>query len=195
MISGRTRDDLQQRTNLPGIIYAGNHGLEISGPGFVYVDKTSVECRAELQSLANELVRRLAAIQGAWVEDKGLTLSVHFRRVSPAQHDEVRHLVHTALAAASHPFVLSTGHRVFEVRPRANWTKGDAVLWIKAQQTTSDSLVIYLGDDSTDEDAFALLAQDITVKVGNGCPTVAQYNVESQEQVGEFLVWLAGQLR
>src|SRR5262245_31722253 len=37
LISGRERNNLQARVGVPGVIYAGNHGLEISGPGFVYV--------------------------------------------------------------------------------------------------------------------------------------------------------------
>src|SRR5262249_17261107 len=37
VISGRDRTDLQSRVNIPGVIYAGNHGLEISGPGFLFV--------------------------------------------------------------------------------------------------------------------------------------------------------------
>jgi trehalose-phosphatase len=195
LISGRARDDLQQRVNFPGLIYAGNHGLEISGPGFLFFEPTSVECRNGLQALAKDLGARLSGIDGAWVEDKGLTLSVHYRRVRAEAHDDVRRVVHGALAAASHPFVLTAANRVFEIRPRANWNKGNAVLWIKTQLDKEDALVIYLGDDATDEDAFATLADGVTVKVGNGAPTVAQYSLKGQERVAEFLDWVAHQVR
>jgi len=66
---------------IPGLIYAGNHGLEISGPGFLFVEPAAAAHRAALQELANVLQLRLQPIEGARVEDKGLTLTVHYRQV------------------------------------------------------------------------------------------------------------------
>jgi trehalose-6-phosphatase len=54
-----------------------------------------------------------------------------------------------------------------------------------------DALPVFLGDDSTDEDAFAALAKGITVRVGRATETVARYQLEYQESVREFLAWLA----
>ncbi len=45
LISGRERADLEARVGIPGLIYSGNHGLEISGPGFSFVEPTAVESR------------------------------------------------------------------------------------------------------------------------------------------------------
>jgi len=71
---------------IPGLIYAGNHGLEISGPGFLFVEAASggASCR-RLQELANVLQLRLQPIEGARVEDKGLTLTVHYRQVEESR--------------------------------------------------------------------------------------------------------------
>jgi trehalose-6-phosphatase len=50
---------------------------------------------------------------------------------------------------------------------------------------------VYLGDDATDEDAFSALAAGITVRVGRTAETSAQYHLEYQGAVREFLIWLA----
>jgi trehalose 6-phosphate phosphatase len=195
IISGRDRADLQARVGIPGLIYAGNHGLEISGPGFIFVEPTAAHVREALQDLATNLAARLQATAGALVEDKGLTLSVHDRHVPDAQAEEVRRVVHAALASTSHPFMLTTGDRVYEIRPRANWTRGDAVAWIKNQLGKPEALVTYLGHDTTDEDAFAAHAEGITVKVDGSSETAARYRLDGPEEVREFLEWLAKRTR
>jgi trehalose-phosphatase len=195
ILSGRDRADLQARVGIPGLIYAGNHGLEISGPGFIFIEPTAAECREELQQLASDLSARLQPITGAVVEDKGLTLSVHDRLVSNGEAEDVRRIVHTALANASHPFMLTTGDRVYEIRPRANWSRGDAVSWIKTQLGRPEALVIYLGHNATDEDVFAQHAAGITVKVDGRSETVAHYVVDGPDDVRKFLDWLAERTR
>jgi trehalose-phosphatase len=190
IVSGRTRSDLLARIELPGLIYAGNHGLEISGPGFVFIEPTAAACRDELHKLATELNNRLSGILNVFVEDKGLTISVHDRRV-PAEHlDEVRRLVHATLANSRHPFQLTPGDRIYDIRPRVAWDKGVAVSWIRKQMGQSNALAVYLGDDATDEDAFAGLRDEITIKVGPNGETVAHYRLESCEDVQQFLRWL-----
>jgi trehalose 6-phosphate phosphatase len=190
VISGRALADVRQRVGLPGLIYAGNHGLEIAGPDFTFVEPGAAECRDKLRELVVELGSRLDSIAGVLVEDKGLTASVHYRQVASEQWEDVRHQVHTVLAGASHPFVLTPGHRVFNIRPRVYWHKGDAVLWIANAVSRPDSLIIYLGDDVTDEDAFAALPDAITVKVGDTPETTARYHLEGPAAVKQFLEWL-----
>ncbi len=55
----------------------------------------------------------------------------------------------------------------------------------------SGSLILYFGDDRSDEYAFEALPNAITVKVGNPQDSAARYWVENPEKVGEFLQWLA----
>jgi trehalose 6-phosphate phosphatase len=187
IVSGRERGDLQAHVGIPGLLYAGNHGLEISGDGFIFVEPTAVECRPALQSLATLLVERLRPIPAAVVEDKGLTLSVHYRLVPAEQRDEVRRTVAAALASMQQPLQLTTGDMVYEVKPRGCWNKGAAVSWIKQQLGKPDALTIYLGDDVTDETAFAALPDGITVKVGSSPATAARYQLDGPAEVRCFL--------
>ena len=196
VLGGRERADLQERVGVPGLVYAGNHGLEISGPGFVFIEPTSVECRAPLQALAADLKNRLQSIPGAVVEDKGLTLSIHYRQAPPEAAEPIRQAVHAALAQATHPFQLTTGDMVYEVRPRVNWSKGTAVAWIRDQLDQPEALAFYFGDDATDEDAFAALPNGITAKVGATPPeTAAAYQLNHPDEAWRFLNWMVATLQ
>jgi trehalose-phosphatase len=192
IVSGRELSDLQRRVAIPGIYCAGNHGLEISGPQRAFVEPTAVEHVGNLRRLTKCLSERLHTIPGARVENKGYTAAVHFRCVPESRTADLRRVVHATLANADHPFQLTTGNQVFDIRPRVHWTKGDAVTWIR-KQTVPSALPIYLGDDTTDEDAFAKLVEGVTIKVGPGPQSRAQYFIEGPEQVLEFLEWLAAQ--
>jgi trehalose-phosphatase len=190
IIGGRDRADLQARVGIPGLIFVGNHGLEISGPGQLFIERTAAEHTEAVKKLAQELTTRLQAIPGCSVEDKGLTVAVHHRQVPTEAWDEVRRLVHGVLAGASHPFVLTAGEEAYEIRPRVYWHKGSAVGWIMDQLGKPDPLPIYLGDDVTDEDAFKALADGITIKVGGSPETAAHYCLEGPAEVRKFLEWL-----
>jgi len=193
IFSGRDRNDLQSRINLPGVIYVGNHGLEISGPGQLFVEPGAAARTEALQALATRLTTQFEAIEGVVVDFKGLTISVHYRHLPPERWEDVRRIVHATLAGASYPFVLTTGEKVFEIRPRVEWNKGSAVTWILeqlSQQDKPDTLPIYVGDDPTDEDAFAALPQGITVKARGAGETAAQYTLEGPAEVRKFLEWI-----
>jgi len=176
-------------------VYGGNHGLEISGPGFMFIDPTAASYVSALQELSEQLASRFQSSPGALVEFKGLTISVHYRQVASAQWDEVRRLVHAALASTTNPFVLTAGDKVFEIRPRVYWNKGSAVAWIKERLGKPDILTVYIGDDATDEDAFTALPHDITIKVGDAGETAAHYLLSGPWEVRRFLEWLNELLR
>src|SRR5262249_5991479 len=69
LFSGRERADLQTHVGIPGLIYAGNHGLEISGDGFIFIEPTAVACGKALKELAADLAQALQHVPGAFVED------------------------------------------------------------------------------------------------------------------------------
>ncbi len=194
IVSGRELANLRKCVGIRGAIYAGNHGLEISGDGFFFIEPTAASCIDRLEKLAADLRRRLQHIPGAIVEDKGLTLSIHDRLVAEAARAEVLHIVCASLRNMRLPFKLTTGNRVHEVRPPVEWNKGAAVRWINERVAAPGSLTVYIGDDMTDEDAFAALPDGVTVKVGNQLPTAAHYQVDGPEEVLTFLEWIDVQM-
>jgi trehalose 6-phosphate phosphatase len=191
IISGRALADLRQRVGFQKIIYAGNHGLEICGPGMDFVEPDAAHQIKALGELARHLRARLHGIAGVEVENKILSASVHFRRAAPESRDEIDQVVRMAVESIGDQFEVTMGRKVFEIRPRVDWHKGRAVRWIKETCEIPGSLSIYLGDDVTDEDAFSALPLGITIAVGKCVRTTARYCLERQEEVHEFLAWLA----
>jgi trehalose 6-phosphate phosphatase len=191
VISGRALADIQTRVGIAGLIYVGNHGLEICGPGFHFIDsEAAAQCEA-LRRLSEKMSARLQAVAGAYVENKGLTVSIHFREVADRQVDDVIRAVRAAVSPRQRQWQLTIGKMIYEIKPRVDWHKGAALHWIKDRVGKSNAQMIYLGDDFTDEDAFAALPDGITVKVGNAEETAAKFFLPSSTEVQQFLRWLS----
>ncbi len=190
IISGRSLPDLQRKVGLEGLTYAGNHGLTICGPGLSFVEPTAAKRMGMLQELSQELEKRLHHISGAEMENKGLTASVHFRKAPENSLEEIRQIVGAAVTSSGTLFHVTQGLQSLESRPQVDWNKGTAGRWIMETSERQHSLPVYLGDDASDEDAFTALSAGIMVRVGPTAETSAQYHLEYQEAVGEFLRWL-----
>ena len=193
IISGRALSDLRDRVGLQQVVLAGNHGLEIEGPGFAYCEQHAKYLSVELRELVNRIGQELQRFAGAWVEDKKLSASVHFRQVNPAEHSHVRDVVQqvTAAAVAQRRFILRPGKQVVEIRPAVGWNKSNALHWIVERMSKLPSPdVIYFGDDTTDEDVFTEWPTAITVSVGNHHETAARFSVADHDEVHRSLLWM-----
>jgi trehalose 6-phosphate phosphatase len=190
ILSGRALDDVEERVGVAGLIYAGNHGLEIRGRGVQFTEPTAVADVAALRALTDAIEEALAGVPGVLGENKGLTASVHVRQVPESRRPEVRATVEDRVRGWAGGFRVTTGHAVFEIRPPVSWNKGDAALWIKEQCAADVDLVVVVGDDLTDEDVFQALPDAVTVKVGQSRVTAAEYWLPSPEEVAVFLSWL-----
>lgn len=195
VITGRSITDARGKLGVPGLIYAGNHGLEIRGPGGLdYVQPEAGAMRPELHSVTVALAAALAGVDGVLVEDKDLTASVHYRLVSEADRDLVIRAVEQAVQRHDGRLRLTRGRKVLEIRPLVEWNKGAAAAWLR-DRMNPQALPVCIGDDTTDEDAFRLLPEGITIKVGCNVETAAAYCAESVEEVSQFLRWIASTLR
>ncbi len=189
LLSGRAVADLRARAGLTNVIYVGNHGLEIEGDSTCFREPQAEALRRELRSLSLQLKLALSDTEGVEIEDKGLTLSVHFRRLIEQLHDWVRHVTFSTVTR-QRSFTCREGKMVLEVKPKIAWHKGYAVKWILREVLPHSSLPICIGDDVTDEDAFAAISEGITIRVGTSGDTRAQYIVPDVHALGEFLQWL-----
>lgn len=198
IISGRGLNDARRLARVEGIVYAGNHGMEIEGPGVHEVHAEARAARPLLERVVEDLERRLASVPGALVEDKGLTLSVHYRLVDPDGVPGVRDAVLQSIAP--YPGLRVTeGKMVLEIRPRVEWDKGRAVDFLLAHlEPPPGAPVLYLGDDTTDEDAFRALArrgdalaEGILVAERPPVTTAARSYLRTPAEVAELLAALA----
>lgn len=194
VVSGRELSDVRSRVGLDRIYYAGNHGLEIEGPGISFVEHTAKSRSEELDELVEALSISLGVIPGVWVQHKRLSASIHYRQAARDAVSLVSDMVSrvTALAVQTNRFVLRNGKCVIEVRPAVDWNKGRAVCWLADHLTEKDHkpIKIYLGDDDTDEDAFKAWPTGITIRVGESQNTSANFFVPQPSDIRDFLTWL-----
>jgi trehalose 6-phosphate phosphatase len=194
VISGRALSDLEKMVGVKGIIYSGNHGLEIDGPKIKFSMPLSSGYKNLLRQIKFRLEKRLAGIKGFILEDKGKSLSLHYRLVDRKWLSRVQNIFHeaTIFAAVKKKIKIRPGKRVWEIRPPLVWDKGKIVLWLLVREKFASGdkplLPIYAGDDTTDEDAFrALKNKGMTIFVGRPKKSYARYYLNNCKEVAQFL--------
>ena len=195
IISGRSMDDVRGRVGVNGLVYAGNYGLEIQGPGLDYTHPAAEELRETQGRIYSRLRDALVDEPGVILEDKGLTLSVHYRLTPQENVPRVEEIFGATIAPflAEGQVKVTRGKMVLELMPRVLWNKGTAITKI-AETHGRSALMIFFGDDVSDEDGFAVVqeVEGIAVKVGPAWePTKALYRVDSPLEVVDTLKLLA----
>lgn len=156
-VSGRALADLERIVALPGCAYVGNHGMEIRRPdGAREVAEPARPWLTTIERFANAVDAGRLGHTGAWMEDKGVTLSFHYRTAadqSVAQAYLEAEIIPVAQAAGLR---VTHGRKVVEVRPPVEVNKGTAVRQLIAASPCT--MATYLGDDLTDVDAWTALS-------------------------------------
>jgi trehalose-phosphatase len=159
LISGRSLQDLRARIGIDDVYYAGNHGLEIHGPDLDDTVPGALELVPRVQECFRALTEAVGAVEGIYIENKHLSLSVHYRQIEdPARQQQVEAAVEKVFAANRAGLRLTTGKRVREIRPDIDWHKGKALLYIIDEiESVREARMrpLFVGDDKTDEDGFA----------------------------------------
>src|SRR5215831_15054530 len=146
VISGRALGDLTRRVGLEGLVYAGNHGLEIVGNGLRFVDSAALSAMDELQEVSKQLLSSLWQIPGIRIEEKRLTAVVHYGLVGEVHLSSIRDAVKQAVAPYTSKLRVRSAKTSIEILPRTNWNKGAAALWINRLLGIPAESVIYAGD-------------------------------------------------
>jgi trehalose 6-phosphate phosphatase len=158
-VSGRTGYDARRLVGVDGVRYVGSHGLELA---------------PEADRWRNEIHRFAAGVD--WpVEDKGLTISFHYREAEN-EDTALEYLEEVAERAHAAGLVPRFGRKVLEIRPPVEADKGTAVTQLLSEAGLKRAL--YAGDDTTDIDAFrALDGLELGIRVA----------VSSDEAPGELV--------
>ena len=195
IISGRRLEDIKNRIGLEGIIYVGNHGLEIEGPKLKFKSHIPSAYIRLLQRIKGDLEGKISSLMGAFIEDKGLSLSLHYRQVDKKDTPGLKTIFHETIIyhRVKDALRIKTGKMVLEIRPPVSWDKGKVALWLLARQRfalkdKTGVLPLYIGDDVTDEDAFkALKDKGITILVGELKNSYAKYYLKDTTEVFRLL--------
>ena len=181
LVSGRARAVLSELSAMPSAVHlVGSHGAEFES-GFVQtVDEALL---ARIIATLNDIA---AQYPGTAVEPKPASVALHVRNASATDGEAA--LAAVRAAAAGWDAEMTAGKAVLEFAVITT-NKGSAIEALREQ--TAATAVVFLGDDVTDEKAFARLRDgDVGVKVGAG-PSAARYRVDSPADVAEVLAHLA----
>jgi trehalose 6-phosphate phosphatase len=168
VVSGRPAGQIRDLLGVATVAVFGLYGLEGS------------EVPPAVRGARGEVERAASAVGGAWVEDKGASLAVHYRGVPDpvAAENEISRAL-TALVAA-HGLVLLRGKMVLEVAPADLPGKGSVV--VREAGAARLRAALYAGDDRADLDAFAAL--DRLTREGLDTLKIA---VRSEETPGDLV--------
>lgn len=155
-ITGRAVADAVQMVGLPELRYIGNHGMEQWRDGQA-APLPAAAAYAPAISAALKAARDRITLPGMLFEHKGVTGAIHYRLTSDPDvaHAEIARVLEPL--AAQHQLRLTRGHLVFELRPPLAINKGTAVRSLIEQRQLRGA--IFMGDDRTDADAFAVLRE------------------------------------
>jgi trehalose-phosphatase len=194
IISGRTLEDVQKCVAIPGIIYAGNHGLELERSKTKRVHPAAIAFRHVINTLIPRLELAYAFLPEIFVEDKTFSVSVHHRQLPEDKIEFAKMILLKEIGdlLSRSQVVLAEGKKVWEIRPPTEWNKGRTVLWLLGNLSGFSHkavLPVYIGDDVTDEDAFKVIGNSgITIRVTDdpSKSSSAQYYLPSSDEVYDF---------
>jgi trehalose 6-phosphate phosphatase len=202
-ISGRAVEDALRLVGLEEIAYYGNHGFEVLRPGDdVEIVPEAEPYKNKVEELENKAREELEPL-GAFVEEKGITASIHYRNVSPENGERCKEFVEREGERLG--LRITVGRGVVEARPPIRADKGTATR--KVVEEYEPQKALFMGDDTTDLDAFRELEKlreegvleeilRIGVESEEGPPEIvleADLVVEGTEGVEEALRVLAGE--
>jgi trehalose 6-phosphate phosphatase len=174
-----------------GLYYAGSHGCDVEGPpGSGISLREGEEFRPELVAVTAEVRAALQGTRGVVVENKGISVGVHYRQVTLEDQAFVQEVVEAS--ARLHPLlVLTRGKKLLELRPSALCDKGRLVTWMTGALglAAAEVFPVCVGDDLTDEDAFrAVRGWGAGVRiVDEPGSTDAEYFLATADDVVPFL--------
>lgn len=190
IISGRRFQELSKLVPVEGVTLAGNHGLKIRfRDGTVYEPEIGKDLKKTIALFNKDIQERFGDKEGIIIENKSFGLALHYRQYD-GDEGKVKDEFYEIWKNHNFPALeVIEGAKLLEIRP-ANWNKGDVIQLL--QEKWGGRPTIYLGDDTTDEDAFRVLQGQelgfpILVSRDENKDTNAQYRLKDPNAVGGFL--------
>jgi trehalose 6-phosphate phosphatase len=142
VVTGRRAEDVAERLAVPGLRYEGLYGMQEAAPELLFALLPRVEAAA-------------AAVPEAWVEDKGVSIAVHYRQAPDPARSRIALIATLEPVAADAGMELVEGKMVLELVPADRPMKGGAVERVIGESSLDAAL--FAGDDVADLDAFSAL--------------------------------------
>jgi trehalose 6-phosphate phosphatase len=181
-ITGRRLSDIRELLPMDAV-YAGNHGLEIQGKGVAFRHKEAEAAQELLWEICGSFRASLAPWPGAWLEQKLLTATIHYRQVAAQDHETIALALRAHMQRFDALFGVRMGRKAIEIFPRVGWDKGTALGYIRQELGLENAGCICIGDDETDETMFAAFPEEICVRVNADGPSRARFELKDPQEV------------
>ena len=182
MISGRSIADLERHLECTGLAVSGSHGLELRLPDGQVTRRGGDHDLSEARNRLNGLAR---SAPGLLIEEKPFGIALHYRQ-APEEEGRVSELM--SELARDGGLEIQQGKMVIELRPPGA-DKGDALRAFMAEPDFAGARPVFVGDDMTDEHAFAAAAAmgGAGVLVGPSRATAAEWRLPNVAAVIDWL--------
>jgi trehalose-phosphatase len=190
IISGRDLADVRGMVDVPGLAYAGSHGFDLLLPDGGR-ERTGEQPLGALAAAEERLRDVLADAERVRVERKRYAIAVHTREADDAAERSAHEAVDAA-ARDSDGLRVTGGRDIRELRPDIDWDKGRALLRLAdvLDLPVATHPPVYVGDDLTDEDAFAVIAATgvgVVVAGAEERGTAAHLRLDDPGQITDLL--------
>jgi trehalose 6-phosphate phosphatase len=188
ILSGRQLDDLKDKVGLPALCYCGISGLELELEGVRITHPQAAKGRVLIDRLTTPLRDVAAAYLGAWVENKRLGLTLHYRAVAPHQAEDLRACAMQVFQSFREQLRILDVAMAIEITPDLGWTKGSAVRTMVAHAGT-EAIPLYAGDEANDCDAFEATTAlgGVSIGIGPRAPSAACHRLPDSAALVNFL--------
>lgn len=185
IVSGRSLADIRSRVGLGGVCYVGCHGYSMEDSRGRVVTIVTPSEKNLLLRVKRSLSPKIRPLKGVRIEPKEAGIAIHYRDAKPAAAKKAKAIVDKVLEQDRRLHLL-VGKKVWEILPGPGIDKWTAIRFLLALENRSESLLIYMGDDLTDEHVFSRL-RGISIAVGKRRRTAAKYFVRNPSDVRKVL--------
>jgi trehalose-phosphatase len=189
IVSGRPLYEVKRLVGIRGIAYIGSHGFEICLPGQKPQLRLPAGFSENLRCLVRDLRQSLRGLRGPWIRRKIAGVAVHYRQADALTASQALERLADIARRHNRHFRTQQGKMVLEFVPFGSITKGSAVReLVRKLHAGRGSIVVYFGDDLTDESVFSTLRKrDLGILVGERRTSGARYYLRSPSAVAKLL--------
>jgi trehalose 6-phosphate phosphatase len=184
VLCNRALTEWKSLVRLPKLSYVGTRGLQIDTKGLAIVHPRAQRYRPYLEHAISTVRAAIDPFDGAWLEDKTLTITVHHRAVSREESVLLRQCLYKALERYKGLLTAVNGPTATEILPDIGWAKSDTVRQIVESQSTL-AIPFYAGSDASDEQAFQFATEvgGLTIGIGPFAPQNAMHYLPDPERL------------
>lgn len=194
IISGRELIFMKKHFKDKNIFLVGSHGSEMAYKNYSVSKDDMLIVARRIRQKVNIYRNTISGTNGAIIEAKKFGVALHYRMCLPQGKKVIRRLARKiAQELPEAKVTILRGKQVAEINPKIGWNKGKAIVKIREHFPSKERLELYVGDDISDEYAFAVLNQNgqYTVRVRKRKDSKAKFYLKTQKEVELLLELLS----